>query len=527
MRSIAATCLAAIAAGSLAGSASSAPRRELDRETLLGLLRAGVPVNNARVVGELDLRPLRILPHPFTCTGCTFERRVIASDVTFTKAIDLSRSRFEEGVDLRGATFEGPVLFGSPRDDDDQRTTFAGPVDFTLATFQDLAGFQRTEFEQGADFTLARFRADSVFADAEFTGLADFRNATFGGDATFERGAFRQAEDQQVECDPDELLLVVACFESAVFRAEADFRQRRFEGAARFDRARFQGPADFSQATFSGEGSFVAARFGEGATFFGAHFAAEHESSFAVTFERSAATGRLDFADGTFSNKAQFRNLVAESLAFARADFAPGATLQMEGVSTEDLVLAVEDVDHVPAENRMAQTRILKLIESSAKAREDLRLANDAHYRLQVLASRDDGPLRRLADAIFYRAMAGYFVRPLRPLLILLALAIAVVLVRAALGRSAAGSEGNPADRRAPGGRRDRWVRRPLARAGHLLNELVETLALVGRSSPARERRGGSLVRLEILAYRALLVCALLGLANSNPTLRDMVDALF
>jgi hypothetical protein len=49
----------------------------------------------------------------------------------------------------------------------------------------------------------------------------------------------------------------------------------------------------------------------------------------------------------------------------------------------------------------------------------------------------------------------------------------------------------------------------------------LDTLALVGRSKTASEGW-----RLEVLAYRILLVCALVGLANSNPTLRQMIDAL-
>jgi hypothetical protein len=52
-------------------------------------------------------------------------------------------------------------------------------------------------------------------------------------------------------------------------------------------------------------------------------------------------------------------------------------------------------------------------------------------------------------------------------------------------------------------------------------------LALVGRRRSDRDGSESSGRRLEIVAYRLLVVCALLGLANSNPTLRQMVDALF
>ena len=46
----------------------------------------------------------------------------------------------------------------------------------------------------------------------------------------------------------------------------------------------------------------------------------------------------------------------------------------------------------------------------------------------------------------------------------------------------------------------------------------------------AEARPDGAVVggpsRLEMLTYRALVVCVLIGLANSNPTLRQMFDAL-
>jgi hypothetical protein len=50
---------------------------------------------------------------------------------------------------------------------------------------------------------------------------------------------------------------------------------------------------------------------------------------------------------------------------------------------------------------------------------------------------------------------------------------------------------------------------------------LVRPQRSEGNESPPLGRR------LESFAYRLLVVCAILGLANSNPTLRQMVDTLF
>jgi hypothetical protein len=68
-------------------------------------------------------------------------------------------------------------------------------------------------------------------------------------------------------------------------------------------------------------------------------------------------------------------------------------------------------------------------------------------------------------------------------------------------------------------------------RAGNVVHNLftsfLDTFALLAprRGSDAAARP--LLQRLEAFGYRLLLVCALIALANSNPTLRQMVDTLF
>ncbi len=89
---------------------------------------------------------------------------------------------------------------------------------------------------------------------------------------------------------------------------------------------------------------------------------------------------------------------------------------------------------------------VLALIESSANARGDLARANDAHYALEVLKSAHYSPPLRLLDLVFYRTIAGYFVRPLHPLLAVLALA-ALVTIRQDGPPPPAGRRAGPPDR--------------------------------------------------------------------------------
>jgi hypothetical protein len=151
--------------------------------------------------------------------------------------------------------------------------------------------------------------------------------------------------------------------------------------------------------------------------------------------------------------------------------------------------------------------RVLRLIETGAKGRGDLGVANDARFSLEVLKSRDEPWPRRLLNVVFYRLIAGYFVRPLHPIVALLTLVAIVSLLRVLT------SGGLPTSslRRLSVGTR---------RVGH---EFLEGLARILPGGDAGDR--GSR-RVEAFAYRVLVVCALIGLANSNPTLREMFDAL-
>jgi len=161
---------------------------------------------------------------------------------------------------------------------------------------------------------------------------------------------------------------------------------------------------------------------------------------------------------------------------------------------------------------------VLELIESSAKARDDLALANDAHYRLEVLRSQHYAWPLHVLDLVFYRSVAGYLVRPVHPLVTLLALVLVVSAIRSSR-RSRRVSGSSSVQTRTFSVRRRRSFRGALDDYAH---EVLDTVAFIapGQGEAALGRRFESNV------YRVLVVCALFGLANSNPTLRQMLDAL-
>ena len=477
-----------------------------------------VSLRGATLRGDLDLRSVTRVRAPFRCLGCRLDGSLLADDVVFERTVNLSGSRIAGRVAAGGATFEAPLLFGGPSG---RPASFGGRVDFRLATFEDLASFQQGIFDAPADFTLARFRDDAVFAQAELDGGATFDSAVFAGRTRFDRSVFGnpgiRLNRDRGQCEPGGADEGRASFERAEFRAAADFRAASFQGDACFRGADFDGRADFSQSEFTKQAIFDLVRFSQDATFRGAEFIGE-KSELAGGFDRVRAVGLLEFTAATFANQTFFTSIVAPKLSITDAHFeAPKPPLVVTDISSEDFTMDVDAVDAVQDQGDVKE-RVLELIESSAKTRGDLGIANDAHYRLEVLRSQGyPWPLHAL-DLVFYRGVAGYLVRPVHPLVTLLALALVAAAIRSSW-RSRTGSGSSSVQTRRFSRPRRRSLRGTLDGYVH---EVLDTLAYIapGHGEAAIGRRFESTV------YRVLVVCALFGLANSNPTLRQMLDAL-
>jgi Pentapeptide repeats (9 copies) len=454
------TSAAPARAASRGGVMTAAHVREL-------LTRAPVALTNTQVNGTLDLSALGSVRWPFVCRGCTFYGGVKATGVVFERTFDLSGTIVRGDVDFRQASFRGPALFGTPPALPTHNTLFSGDADFRLARFEELVTFERATFTRGADFTLARFGTDAIFAETDFKGPA-----------LFERSLF----------------------------STADFRQGKFRAGGDFERTRFAGRAEFGQSLSVQTADFREARFAADASFRGAIFVGGGTSLYSATFEGTSSGGSLNFSFATLASQATFaRMTAAASISFADATLPSEPVLVMSEMAARELFIAVPDVLH--SVQPSDQQPVLGLLETTAQRRGDLGVANDALYSKRVLISRHYPLPKRALDLVFYRGIAGYLVRPFRPLAALVLLAALMTLIRLVLVRRPSSWTGHV---------RDIWpgVRR-------YVHGYLDTLALVGRSKTAS---GGW--RLEVLAYRILLVCALVGLANSNPTLRQMIDAL-
>jgi uncharacterized protein YjbI with pentapeptide repeats len=525
-RSTLACALALLVAAPAAGAQGALTK--VDAESLVRELRAGRKVSrdHLRVDGRLDLSGLESVRRLFKCRECVFEDDVLAQDVTFERIVDLSGSTFEGDVVFRGATFRGPALFRATTDESEgtgKPLSVVGKADFSLAFFDDFASFGGSTFDD-----------DAIFRDARFA------------DAAFGSTIFRRA-----------------VFDRAAFRGSALFNGAVFEGPATFSEADFRGRADFSQALFRRGGAFTGAQFARGASFLAARFftvgATKTEPIAAEAgawFQALASVGDLDFTFAEFladeppprddARVAVFENvIVGGSVGFREATFDEIYPIKLTRLQARALVLDVHAVGRI--ENELDRREALKMIEDSAKARDDLQVANDAHYELRILRAEGFPRFWRWVDYVFYRSVAGYLVRPLHPLVVLGVLGMLLALARflwpdraraqlawfrARLRRAPAPvPESDPAPDAVPEpasarGRKAGRLRAALVGFGNLLECALDTFARAvpqwGRKDPPTTAE-----RFERLVYRLLVVCALIGLANSNPTLRQMVDTLF
>ncbi len=325
----------------------------------------------------------------------------------------------------------------------------------------------------GCDFrgslraTNVSFRQRINLSGSDFEGPADFSGSTFGGDAVF----------------ADTLWLDPVRFDDAAFAAETNFRRARFGSVARFERAEFRGRADFGVSEWRRGAAFAAARFSD-ASFARASFrTGTRQFEPALDIHEVDASRRLDFGEAGFDGE-----------------------IAVGGLTTPVLVLAPhEAAKHIRESDAV---NLLRRIESSAKRAENFALANDAFYERQILLSHQYSTPRRVMDIVFYRTIAGYLVRPFRPLFTLLVL-LAVLSIIRALRRS----------REAAGARR-------LERAAAFSSDFGERfkgglVAAVRWRSSIPAGMGG----VEVVTYRVLIVCALVGL-YADPSTRQIFEFL-
>ena len=454
-----------------------------------------VDVTGLTVTGPVDLTTLRDIDRPLRCLSCTFEGPISAADVVFTSIVELVDATFKGAVDARGAIFQRSSVFDG--------ASFNDGLNLAGAQFDALASFVGTDIAGTANFDRAVLGGRAVF-----TGSPLDAGAGVGGPCAATQGAFAGR----------------ASFRGSSFRDAALFRQRCFADSATFEGASFAAAADFTLSTHHGATSFERVAFGADGSFNIARFIGP------VSFVAASLAGKLDFdraefgSDATFSSLSGSGSLVLDGIIVPEGADRP---LRLASVTLDGLAMELDRVRFIRGPT--VQREVLELLESTARARGDTGVANNAHFEL---LTRRNGTLpqpRRFLDRAFYGDVAGYLVRPIHPLICLAVLAMLGTVVRAL-----------PTWRRALTARR-----RPAAILTHLSVGLFGGISDTLSASWSVRKRPEPHIELqpqvdaaigpymiaglrwaEWLAVKLLIAVALLGIANANPTIRSLVDAV-
>lgn len=387
----------------LAAGAAGAQTTEMAASDVVARIVAGDPVElrGALLHGDLTLpRSTRVIA-PFRCRECHLTGSFRAPDALFAKGLDLERSVIDGGIDMSRASFDDWAIFDGSR-----------VVGSTL-----LGG--------------ARFAEALSAREARFGGPLSLDRARVNGPVSFARADFRDK----------------GIFTGTEFGARADFGQSHYAAEARFEDVVFSGSPTFSLGEFASRASFERAEFRAGGNFQFARFAD-------VSLDRAVAAGRLSFDEAVIDGEASLDGLTSSGEVSLDGIRAGRHSLFVEQLSVERVSM---DVDVVPAiRGRAAQLKMLRRLELTAKARGDLSTANDARFhRLSMKGEDKDGLARMVDDA--NRVLAGYLVRPVRPIASFLGLLAAASLVRLGFmtflgGRKAASDSDVAVDVKQPAG---------------------------------------------------------------------------
>ena len=155
-----------------------------------------------------------------------------------------------------------------------------------------------------------------------------------------------------------------------------------------------------------------------------------------------------------------------------------------------------------------------KTVVDTAREGGDLELANEATYRRYVDLNRGDAWPKATLDNVFYRGVAGYMVKPLRPLVCLLLLWLIGTMVRYVASMRQTASDP------------------PLTVADHLGVALGEAGRAIIRPTPklppgSNLLEWSSIGRLaEYLASKILLIILVIAISNNSTALDKIVEAV-
>jgi Pentapeptide repeats (9 copies) len=474
------------------------------------LATAAIDATDLTVTGTVDLSTLGTVDRSIRCRRCHLEGDLKIADVTFTRAIDFDGVLIDGNLDARGATFEAAVL---ARAEPSVPSGVTGTADFSLATFSDAVTFDALSFGKSANFDGARFESSVSFEGAQFAADAQFERVDVAGFFVLSGPGAVQQETS---------------LRDGVFHGTVDLEARQFLGGLNGAGADFSGRTNISRATFGRsadsaglvlDGASLADVDASGTTF-ASHASVQLAHASALNLNQAVALAGLSLQGTQIDGPASFDGAQLQG------------ALDLQKFAANQIVLDIGALGNVAS--GPARRSILDKIERTARTAGDIQLANDARFRLLQVDGRNSAFPKREVDWVFYEQLAGYLVRPLRPLR-----ALFVLILLGTAARFVVDWRRERTGQVVPAGH-DRAAMAPRVRVGH------EVTGFLGRfsraviaslrpkpniASPVGETTVepyviAGLRLFEYVASKLLIVVFFLSLGNYNATLRDVLGSV-
>ena len=485
-------------------------RDQVSPDELIACLEAGpVDLVGTTVTGALDLSSVDVVPYPFRCVDCTFAGDVTVTDVTFDRLVALERVTIEGDLDARGARFAGAVLARGQREGDTP-SGVRGDADFSLARFDQAVQLDATTFDGAVSFEGARFDGSVSMSGTELGGPANF-------DRIVATETFALDGPNPIDTSaPNGAAKDVVTLRGAAFDGDLDLGARQFRAGLVATGARVAGRLTLRSAVVNGDADFervtVTDLDATGLEVTGPQTACSQRAS-------SAGSGTLDLSD-LRAETITLAQAIVDELVLQGAQVAGRANVDValltcdasfDGLSADSLAV---DLSAVERAGPAARQSMYKTVVDTAREGGDLELANEATYRRYVDLNRGDAWPKATLDNVFYRGVAGYMVKPLRPLVCLLLLWLIGTMVRYVASMRQTASDP------------------PLTVADHLGVALGEAGRAIIRPTPklppgSNLLEWSSIGRLaEYLASKILLIILVIAISNNSTALDKIVEAV-
>jgi hypothetical protein len=428
-------------------------------------------MNCTQVKGDINLQGLGTIRGPFVLTNSIIEGALIAPVTIFKGMVDFTNSTFSGGTN-------------QPSFVDLRESIFEGDVVWSRAEFG-----VTSENQSSVDLRGAEFRGITDIRSSEFNVPAQFQNATFEGRTSFQQTQFHKSSD----------------FTGVTFEDSISFNYSRFEELTNFERANVAKDADFTGASFNA----------------------------GVIFRMLSVTGGLSIRRAYLGGKVILDRASVGDLELEENEFLAGVQLGMAEIEADSLEMDLEDIDKI---NHDQQKRaVLEALERTARNKGSISIANDALFHRRVLENKERGQPLQILNRIFNEGVAGYAVRPLRPLFGVLVVVLFGSLVRLGSEILSPRVDGKGTTPRFNGEKRtrrlDEWLAVSLVALGASFHAALSPKLDISVKPEQRDNLGAHVVAtaqlLEWVSQKVLIGLFFIAIANALPAAKEFISSIF